>query len=118
MRALAPLLADPASQAATLGALQHIDGVFAAFFASMTAGEATEEGQRRRLLIALASTPKDIAENVQLRARDWFQELELPYLPARVEFPGPPYRLAVTPAIVARPPSLGEHTTEVLACLK
>ena len=34
-----------------------------------------------------------------------------------VEFPGPPYRLTETPAVIARPPRLGEHTAAVLAAI-
>jgi len=37
---------------------------------------------------------------------------------AAVEFPGPPYRLSATPAIIRRPPRLGEHNDEILAALR
>ena len=83
----------------------------------MPAREAYEEGQSRRLLVGIVSTPKDLAENTQLRARDWYQPMPFDYLGATIEFMGPPYRLSETPAVIARPPRLGEHTAEVLGAI-
>ena len=107
LRFLAQALADPAAAAGIVGQMAHINEVFASFLATMTALEAYEEGQRRRLLVGLVSTPKDLAENAQLRARDWYQPVAVDS--REVEFPGPPYRLAATPATVSSPPQLGEH---------
>ena len=114
---LTQIMGDPAAAGAVLGSLKHINDVVIAFFASMTAVEAYEAGQKRRLLNGLVSTPRDLAENKQLRARDWFKKLEFDYLNATVEFPGAPYRLSETPVQIARPPRLGEHTAAVLASL-
>lgn len=111
-------MGDPSNAASMIPALMHTNEVIAAFFASMTARQAYEEGQGRRLLIGLVSTPKDLAENTQLRGRDWFTNLDFDYLNATIEFPGPPYRLSETPAQIAPPPALGQHTEEVLASLK
>lgn len=97
--------------------LMHINELVRAFFAAKDATVAYEEGQRRRLLIGLVSTPKDLAENKQLRARDWYRMVDLGPLGRTVEFPGPPYRLSETPPVVSRPPMLGEHTDAVLATL-
>ena len=107
LRFLAQVLSDPDSAAGAAQQLAHINDVFAEFLATMTALEAYEEGQRRRLLIGLVSTPRDLVENAQLRARDWYQPL--PVDSREVEFPGPPYRLSATPATVASPPALGQH---------
>ena len=107
LRFLAQALANPDAAAAIAGQLAHINEVFASFLATMTALEAYEEGQRRRLLVGLVSTPRDLAENAQLRARDWYQPVAVDS--REVEFPGPPYRLAATPATVSSPPRLGQH---------
>ena len=107
LRFLAQILSDPESAAGAAGQLAHINEVFAQFLATMTALEAYEEGQRRRLLVGLVSTPKDLVENAQLRDRDWYQPL--PVDSREVEFPGPPYRLSATPATVTSPPALGQH---------
>jgi benzylsuccinate CoA-transferase BbsE subunit len=114
---LTQLMSNPAEAASVIQHLPHINEVIGRFFAGKTAREAYEQGQERRLLIGIVSRPQDLAENTQLRARNWY--VRFPEAPAGppVEFPGPPYRLSETPAVVARPPRLGEHTEAVLAAL-
>ncbi|MEO6397181.1 MAG: CoA transferase, partial [Tepidiformaceae bacterium] len=114
---LTQLARDPARAATLAPGLGHINTLLAEFFASISSAEAYEEGQRRLLLHGIVSTPKDLAENTQLRAREWFAQLEFDYLDALLEFPGAPYRLSETPVRISRPPRLGEHTDEVLASL-
>ncbi len=114
---LTQLMSDPAAAADVLPHLPVITKTILDFFATLSAREAYEEGQQRQLLIGIVSTPKDIAENTQLRARDWFVRIESP-LGGTVEFPGPPYRLSETPALIGRPPRLGEHTADMLAQLR
>ncbi|MEX2081548.1 MAG: CoA transferase [Dehalococcoidia bacterium] len=113
---LTRIMGDPSVVGETLPALMHIQEVCKRFFASMTAVEAYEEGQGRRLLFGAVSTPRSLAENRQLRARDWYTTLG--FNGRKVEFPGAPYRLSATPAVIGRPPRLGEHTAEVLAAVK
>jgi len=112
------VMMNPESAMSVIPHLVHINEVVKAFIATLGAVEAYEEGQRRQLLVGLVSTPKDLAENRQLRARNWYRSVEFPDLGAVVEFPGPPYRLSETPARIGRPPRLGEHTEEVLAELR
>jgi crotonobetainyl-CoA:carnitine CoA-transferase CaiB-like acyl-CoA transferase len=114
---LTQLMSNPAAAGEILQHLPVITKTILDFFATMSAREAYEEGQRRQLLIGIVSAPKDIAENAQLRARDWFVRIESP-IGGTVEFPGPPYRLSETPAVISRPPRLGEHTDEILASLR
>jgi crotonobetainyl-CoA:carnitine CoA-transferase CaiB-like acyl-CoA transferase len=111
---LTQVMANPANAAGLFAHLSHIHDVIGRFIASMPAVEAYEEGQRRNLLFGLVSTPEDLARNAQLRARDWFVPLEPDGAGTRIEFPGPPYRLGVTPASLGVPPRLGQHTAEVL----
>lgn len=116
MRFLSQLMVNPESAAALPQQMAVIESHLQAFFASLPAVEIYEEGQKRRLLIGLVSTPKDIAENNQLRARDWFRVFDFGD-GNTVEFPGAPYRLSETPVEFTRPPFLGEHTDAVLAGL-
>jgi len=96
-------------------ALAHIDEVLRRFFATRTKWQLYEEGQGRRLLIGIVSTPEDLANNPQLAARNWLQSVEHAALGEAVPYPGPPYRLSETPWRIDRsPPQLGEHTDEVL----
>jgi benzylsuccinate CoA-transferase BbsE subunit len=114
---LTQLMSAPEEAAKYIPLLPHVNELIAAFFAGKTARQAYEEGQERRLLVGIVSTPADLAENRQLRERGWY--VNLPEAPAGkpIEFPGPPYRLSETPAIINRPPRLGEHTAAVLGAL-
>ena len=114
---LTQLARDPVRAVGLVPDLLHINDLLTRFFASISATEAYEEGQHRLLLHGIVSTPKDLAENTQLRARQWFAQMEFDYLNAVIEFPGAPYRLSETPVIIGRPPRLGEHTGEVLTSL-
>ena len=114
MGMITQIIGSPQSVAESAPLMEHIQGVLRRFIASMPAREAYEEGQGRRLLVGIVSTPKDLAENTQLRARDWYQPMPFDYLGATIEFMGPPYRLSETPTVIGRPPRLGEHTEEVL----
>ncbi|MBI2765660.1 MAG: CoA transferase [Chloroflexi bacterium] len=116
MAMLTRVVGDPASAGPFLGHLSHIHDVLVRFMRTLTAREAYEEGQRRRLLVGIVSKPRDLAENAQLRARDWFTHFDVGA--ERVEFPGPPYRLSESPVTIGRPPRLGEHTGELLASLR
>ena len=114
---LTQIMGDPARAAQVIGHLPHINDVIGRFFESKTAKEAYEEGQHRRLLIGIVSTPADLAENTQLRTRGWYIRFPNPAGDSTVEFPGPPYRLSESPATVQRPPRLGEHTEAILGAL-
>jgi crotonobetainyl-CoA:carnitine CoA-transferase CaiB-like acyl-CoA transferase len=117
MRMLTQVMVDPESARDVLPQLEHIHAQVAAFCKSLSSRELYEEGQRRLLLIGICSTPKDLAENTQLRARDWFTKLEFEFLDGTLEFPGPPYRLSESPAEIRRPPRLGEHNDQILGAL-
>lgn len=117
MSFLTQTLGNPQMAQSMFPQLMHINEVLARFYASMTASEAYIGGQSRRILNGIVSTPRDLAENEQLRARQWFAQLEVDFLDATVEFPGAPYRLSETPVVISRPPRLGEHTGDVLGAL-
>lgn len=114
---LTQLMGAPEEAAKYIPLLPHVNELIGAFFAEKTAREAYEEGQGRRLLIGIVSTPADLAQNRQLREREWYINFPEPPVGNPVEFPGPPYRLSETPAVISRPPRLGEHTAAVLGAL-
>ena len=117
MAVITQIMSDPSRAVGMMPVLAHLQEVVVSFCASLGANEAYEEGQKRRLLVGLASTPQDLGANRQLRARNWFVRLDFDHLGSELEFPGGPYRLSETPAQVARPPRLGEHTAAILAAL-
>ncbi|MYB21786.1 MAG: hypothetical protein F4066_10545 [Chloroflexi bacterium] len=92
--------------------------VLTAFYASKASLEVYEQGQARRLLIGMVASPADIGDDEHLNTRDWWLEFDQPTRlgsdDARVQMPGPPYRLSNTPTSIRRPaPQIGEHNQEV-----
>lgn len=74
------------------------------------------EGQKRLIPLAPVSTPADLLENPQLRARGHFVLFTHPLVRRAAEMPGAPYVMSGTPWKIRRPaPALGEHTAEILA---
>lgn len=77
-------------------------------------GELFHEGQRRRMLVLPVNNVKDLLEDEQLRARDYFVAVEHPELHSTLRYPGAPYHFSETPAHGdRRAPLLGEHNEEV-----
>ena len=74
------------------------------------------EGQKRLIPLAPVSTPADLLDNPQLKARGHFVPFSHPLLQRAALMPGAPYVLSETPWRMQRPaPTLGQHTAEVLA---
>ena len=85
-----------------------------AFLRSRSKHDIYVKGQGRGFLVGAANDARDIVENEQLNARGWFQEVLHPELGATIKFPGSPYHLTDSPALVrCRAPLLGEHNSEV-----
>ncbi|RLC56543.1 MAG: hypothetical protein DRI30_05680 [Chloroflexi bacterium] len=114
LRFLTTFTEDPAAISQKIQTMGHIAGVLRKFTATKTKWEMYEQGQGRRLLWGIVSTPRDLAENPQLKARKWLTPVQHPELDATLDYPGTPYRLSETPwAIHARPPLVGEHNQQV-----
>ncbi len=66
------------------------------------------------MLIAPCQTVEDIAQSVQLDARDFWRSIEYPALGRDLEQLGPFIKMGESPIEVRRPaPSVGEHNSEV-----
>ncbi len=114
MRFITGLFQDLSTAIEKVQKLGHIDEVLRRFFAARDKWYVYEEGQRRRLLIGIVSTPKDLAENRQLAFRQYFQGVRHPELDDTLRYPGPPVRLEETPwRIRRRPPLISEHNEEI-----
>jgi benzylsuccinate CoA-transferase BbsE subunit len=114
LRFLTTLMQDPTTLAQKFVTMAKINAVVIEFIKSKSKWEMYEQGQRRRLLFGIVSTPEDIAKNPQLQYRQWLTSIDHPELEATLEYPGPPYRLSETPwAIRRRPPEPGQHTREL-----
>jgi benzylsuccinate CoA-transferase BbsE subunit len=109
-------LTDPAKAAEVIPILQHLDQVVREFTKKHPKLYLYEEGQNRRVLVGMVSTPDDILNSPQLNARNWFVDLEDPGRGITLHYPGPQWQLQGTPVTLRRPaPLLGEHNDEVFA---
>ena len=108
-------LSDPEQAEPVQGFLTHMDEVVRAFCKKHSKLYLYEEGQKRRVLVGMVSTPQDILDSPQLEGRDWFVDLEDPGRGVTLRYPGPQWQLHGTPTQLRRPaPLLGEHNDEVL----
>jgi benzylsuccinate CoA-transferase BbsE subunit/naphthyl-2-methylsuccinate CoA transferase subunit len=84
------------------------------FFATKTRTELYQEALRRRIILCPSSTTKDLAENEQLREREFYLEVEHNELGGTVTYVGAPYKITETPwNISRRAPLVGEHNEEI-----
>jgi crotonobetainyl-CoA:carnitine CoA-transferase CaiB-like acyl-CoA transferase len=84
------------------------------FLLTHTKAELFEGAVARRILLFPVSTPRDILENAQLRARGYFQQVQHPDLASPITYPGPFVRASGAPLSLRRlPPRLGEHNAEI-----
>ncbi|MGI9430754.1 MAG: CaiB/BaiF CoA transferase family protein [Myxococcota bacterium] len=110
---LPALIAKGAESAETF---ERAKRAVAAWTASKTKAELLAVAMERRLLVAPASTLRDVVSSAQLAGRDYFQELERPAGGGVTRQLGPFLRRGDDPPRPARAaPRIGEHAAEVLA---
>jgi len=84
------------------------------FILTKTKAELYKVALEKRLLLAPAQNVKEIWEDTQLTARDYWQEVEHPELGESLTYCGAPVKLSEAPwQIKRRPPLIGEHNEEV-----
>jgi benzylsuccinate CoA-transferase BbsE subunit len=114
MRFLTGIMQDPSQIPSKIAIMSHIAEVLRRFVATKSKWSMYEDGQRRRLLWGIVSTPEDIVKNPQLEYRGWLAHIQHPEIDDALDYPGPPYRLSETPwAVRMRPPLVGEHNSEI-----
>ena len=86
-----------------------------AFTLTKSKSELYEEGAiKRQILIAPVYTTKDISEDIQLQARDYWVKLAHPELDDILTYCGPFIRMSETPLVNSRrAPLIGEHNAEI-----
>ncbi|MDD5288063.1 MAG: CoA transferase [Dehalococcoidales bacterium] len=86
------------------------------FLFTKTKRELFEEAIKRRILLAPIANSRDVYENPQLQARDFWVKVQHPELKTTVTYPGPFLKLTETPITYRRrPPLIGEHNEEISA---
>jgi crotonobetainyl-CoA:carnitine CoA-transferase CaiB-like acyl-CoA transferase len=87
---------------------------FLDFFALHTKRELFEGGLARSIQLAAVNEIPDVAASPQLAAREYWHDVDHPYLDAVLRFPGAPVKLSATPWRAPGPAPLpGEHNAEV-----
>ena len=94
-------------------AFQRWQNLFGEFFKTHTKAELSREALARGIMLFLESTPKDIMEDPQLEARDYWEEVEHPELGSTITYPGFFYKSSEFSWKIHRAPLIGEHNSEV-----
>src|SRR5690606_19857279 len=69
---------------------------------------------KRQILLAPVSTARDISEDIQLQARDYWTKIEHPELKEELAYCGPFVKMSETPILYRRrAPLIGEHNAEI-----
>jgi crotonobetainyl-CoA:carnitine CoA-transferase CaiB-like acyl-CoA transferase len=95
--------------------VDRFEGEIDKFFMTKTKKELYEEGAlKRNIMIGPLSTTKDVFEDAQLSARDFWIEVPHPELNASLIYPGPFLKLSETKIEYRRrAPLIGEHNEEI-----
>jgi crotonobetainyl-CoA:carnitine CoA-transferase CaiB-like acyl-CoA transferase len=88
-------------------------GIFSTFFKAHSKAELCREALARGIVLFPASTPKDLLEDPQLEARDYWIDVEHPELSSTVRYPGALYKSSEFSWEIRRAPLIGEHNREV-----
>jgi crotonobetainyl-CoA:carnitine CoA-transferase CaiB-like acyl-CoA transferase len=98
----------------TQESLCKFEAPIADFFKRHTKEELYSEALKRKIMLCPVCTAGDINENSQLKARNFWVELDHPELDAKISYPGPFAKLSETPLIMnLRAPQLGEHNNAI-----
>lgn len=84
------------------------------FFMAHTKKELNEHALAMGIMLSPVCTMEDIAVNPQLKARDFWEEVEHPELGATITYPGAFTKASETPCLkTVRAPHIGEHNEEI-----
>jgi crotonobetainyl-CoA:carnitine CoA-transferase CaiB-like acyl-CoA transferase len=94
--------------------IDALEGPFVAFLARHTKAEFAAESTRRGILGYPVADVRDIREDPQLAAREFWQPVDHPGFDTAVTFPGPFARFSAAGCAIRRPaPRAGEHNAEI-----
>jgi len=90
----------------------ELEAIVYAWAAGKKAKEVYQQAGAARAPIGFVHTLGDLLESEQLRAREYFREVEHP-VAGRLTYPGAPFRMSNVEWRAGRAPLLGEHNREV-----
>jgi formyl-CoA transferase/CoA:oxalate CoA-transferase len=91
----------------------EVDAVFFPWVLTKTKQEAMEAGQAAGVPVSAMNTMRDVINDPQLAARNFFIEVDHPE-GGTTRLPNVPFRMQNTPGAIRRAPLLGEHTFQIL----
>ena len=92
----------------------RIEAQISRLFSMFTKEELYNEAQKRGIMLCPVNTSKDIIENAQLKAREFWMDINHPELSTNITYPGAFAKLSETPLTVRRrAPLIGEHNLEI-----
>ncbi|MGA2463234.1 MAG: CoA transferase [Thermodesulfobacteriota bacterium] len=84
------------------------------FFKKQTVEKIKVEALKRNIIALFpCHTCKEIMKDEQLAQRNYWVDIEYPYLGTRIRYPGAPCKMSLTPWRVRPAPRIGEHNQEV-----
>jgi crotonobetainyl-CoA:carnitine CoA-transferase CaiB-like acyl-CoA transferase len=99
--------------------VQSVEENFSRFFLTKTKAELFQRAFSDRILIAPCNNVKDILQDPQLEARDFWTQVHHPSLGRSLTYPGAYIKLSETPIAHRRPaPAIGEHNDEVFGTVR
>ena len=94
--------------------IREMEDIFGRFFLHHTKDKLAREAVHRHILLGPVNSPKEVVGDEQLKARNFWVEVEHPDLGSTFTYPGAPFKLSLSPwRIWARAPLIGEHNEEV-----
>lgn len=88
--------------------------IFAKFFLNHTKEELYVECSKRGAMLFPVNNPKDLLKNEQLKAREFWEEVEHPELGVTITYPGAPFKSSEAGwRISRRAPLVGEHNEDI-----
>ena len=98
--------------------INHYEAPFEAFFLQHSKEELFSESLKRRFVLFPLSSTKDLLENKQMMARNFWQDVYYPELDRTITHPGRLYGIPEVSFSMRRPPRIGEHDAEILGNMK
>ena len=90
----------------------EVDALMAPWLMEHDKEEIARQGQERGMPFAPVSSPEDLLEDPQYRARRYFETIDHPHT-GPLPYPSTPFRMSETPWKTGRAPLLGEHNEAV-----
>lgn len=92
----------------------QMERAFAEFFMRHTKAELYDKALKSGVMLCPLSSVKDITEDTQLQARDYWIQVEHPELGIAISYPGAFFKASEIPCSTARrAPLIGEHNEEI-----